>query len=427
MNCKPQSQSFIRQNSLVATAALAMAIGFALVFILVILAQPAQAQNYQVIYNLTGGPDGAYPQAGLTERGGNLYGTAYQGGSFNRGTVFKLARHGSGWIFSTLYSFTGHADGSAPIARVVFGRDGTLYGTTEFGGHNCGVGCGTVFHLRPPATFCRTVICPWTETVLYQFGGSSDGANPGYGDLTFDQAGNIYGTTFFGGMNAQGVVYKLTPSGGGWTESAIHTFNGSSDGENPYSSVIFDGLGNLYGTAYSGGAHGYGTTFQLTPSGSGWTESTLYSFQNSSDGGSPFGGVVLDSAGNLYGATSGGGTGSGGTVYKLTPSGGGWTFDVVYGFTGSTYLPGPYDSLTMDGAGNLYGTTRADGAHGAGSVFKLTPSGGGGTETDLYDFTGGSQGGVPYGSVFIDANGNLYGTASQGGTHGYGVIWEITP
>ena len=210
MNCKRQSQSFIRENSLAATAALAMAIGFALIFT---LAQSAQAQTYQVIYNFTGGQDGAYPEAGLTERGGKLYGTAYQGGSFNRGTVFKLAPNGSGWVFSTLYSFTGHADGSAPIARVVFGRDGTLYGTTEFGGHNCGVGCGTVFHLRPPATFCRTVLCPWTETVLYQFSGFGDGANPGYGDLTFDQAGNIYGTTFFGGVNAQGVVYELTPSG----------------------------------------------------------------------------------------------------------------------------------------------------------------------------------------------------------------------
>ena len=427
MNCKRQSQGFMRENSLAATAALAMAIGFALTFILVISVQSAQAQTYQVIYNFTGGQDGAYPEAGLTERGGNLYGTAYQGGSFNRGTVFKLARNGSGWIFSPLYSFTGRADGSAPIARVVFGRDGTIYGTTEFGGRNCGVGCGTVFRLRPPATICRTVLCPWTETVLYQFSGFSDGANPGYGDLTFDQAGNIYGTTFFGGVNAQGVVYELAPSGGGWTESAIHTFSGSSDGENPYSSVVFDQAGNLYGTTFSGGAHGYGTVFQLTRSGSGWAENTLYAFQNSTDGGSPFGGVVFDNAGNLYAATSSGGSGSGGTVYELMPSGGSWTFGVVYSFTGSAYLPGPYASLTMDAAGNLYGTTTKDGAHGAGSVFKLRPSGGGWTETDLYDFTGGSQGAVPYGSVFIDANGNLYGTASQGGTHGYGVIWEITP
>lgn len=136
---------------------------------------------------------------------------------------------------------------------------------------------------------------------------------------------------------------------------------------------------------------------------------------------------MFNSAGNLYGATSGGGPGSGGTVYELMPSGSSWTFGVVYSFTGSAHLPGPYDSLTMDAAGNLYGTTTQDGAHGAGSVFNLTPSGGGWTETDLYDFPGGTQGAVPYGSVVIDASGNLYGTASQGGTHGYGVIWEITP
>ena len=401
-----------------------LAIAFVLTLMLV---QPGQAQSYQVIFNFTGGQDGAYPEAGLTERGGIFYGTSYQGGNSNRGTVYKLAHKGSGWILSPLYNFTGRADGSAPIAALVFGQDGSLYGTTEFGGRNCGVGCGTVFRLRPPVTICKSTLCPWTENVLYEFSGSSDGANPGYGQLTFDQAGNIYGTTFFGGVNAQGVVYELSASGGGWTERAIHTFSGSSDGENPYSSVVFDGAGNLYGTSYAGGAHGYGTVFQLTSSGSGWTENTLYAFQDASDGGNPFGGVVFDNAGTLVGATSGGGPGSGGTLYQLTPSGGSWAFGVVYSFTGSAHLPGPYDSLTMDSAGNLYGTTTQDGAHGAGSVFKLTPSGGGWTETDLYDFPGGGQGAVPYGSVLIDTNGNLYGTASQGGTHGYGVIWEITP
>ena len=330
-----------------------------------------------------------------------------------------------------LARFTTSPDGrteALPSPRVVFGHDGTIYGTTEFGGRNCGVGCGTVFHLRPPATICKSILCFWTETVLYQFSGSSDGANPGYGEITFDQAGNIYGTTFFGGVNANGVVYELMPSGGGWTERVIHTFTGSpSDGNNPYSRVVFDAAGNLYGTTYAGGAHGYGTVFQLTPSGSGWTENILYAFQNLSDGGQPFGGVVFDSAGNLYAATSSGGSGNGGTVYQLMPSGGSWVFSLLYSFASGGYLPGSYDSLTMDAAGNLYGTTKQDGAHGAGSVFKLTPSGGGWTETDLYDFTGGSDGGVPYGSVLIDASGNLYGTASQGGTNGYGVIWEITP
>jgi uncharacterized repeat protein (TIGR03803 family) len=393
------------------------------------LTQSAQAQTYTVLYNFTGGQDGAYPEAGLTmDRSGNLYGTAYEGGASNRGSVYKLAHRGGGWVFSPLYNFTGQEDGGAPIAGVVFGPNGTLYGTTEFGGHDCGEGCGTVFNLRPPATICKTILCPWTETVTYGFNGSGDGANPGYGDLTFDQAGNIYGTTYFGGNNnADGVVYELTPANGGWTESAIHTFNGTSDGANPYSSVIFNAAGNLYGTTFAGGAHGYGTVFQLTPSGSGWAENTLYAFQSSTDGGKPFGGVVFDNAGNLYGATSSGGAGSGGTAYELMPSNGSWIFGLLYSFTGSANLPGAYDSLTMDAAGNLYGTTTKDGAHAAGSVFKLTPANGGWTETDVYDFASGSGGAVPYGSVLIDTSGNLYGTASAGGANGYGVIWEITP
>jgi uncharacterized repeat protein (TIGR03803 family) len=384
------------------------------------------AQTYNVIYNFTGGMDGAFPEAGLTmDKAGNLYGTAYEGGSSNRGTVFKMLPKGSGWVLSPLYSFTGRTDGGAPIARVVFGPNGSLYGTTEFGGHNCGEGCGTVFNLKPSPSACKTALCPWTETVIYSFSGSSDGANPGYGDLTFDPTGHIYGTTYFGGNNARGVVYELTPSGGSWTESAIYLFTGGADGDNPYSSVIFDGAGNLYGTA-NGGGSGHGTVFQLTPSGSGWSENTLYGFQDASDGGTPFGGLVFDSTGDLYGATSTGGSGGGGTVYELASSGGGWTFDVIGSFAGSAYLPGPYDSLTMDAAGNLYGTTYKDGAHSAGSVFELTPSDGGWTLTDLYDFTGGKDGGLPYGSVLVGANGNLYGTASQGGANGYGVVWKIT-
>jgi len=384
-----------------------------------------QAQKYSVLYNFTRGQDGAYPEAGLTmDRSGNLYGTAYQGGSSDRGTVFKLAHKGAGWVLSPLYNFTGREDGGAPIARVVFGPDGSLYGTTEFGGRNCGSGCGTVFNLKPSPAACKSAICGWTQTVIYRFSGFSDGANPGYGDLTFDQAGNIYGTTIFGGNNAQGVVYELAPSGGSWTESAIYLFTGAADGANPYNSVIFDAAGNLYGTTFLGGS-GYGTVFQLKPSGSGWTQNTLYTFQNSTDGGNPFGGVILDKAGDLYGTTSGGGTGSGGTIFEL--SNGTWTFSLLYSFVASAYLPGPYDSLTMDAAGNLYGTTIKGGAHGQGSVFRLTASGGSWTETDLYDFPGGGQGAVPYGSVLLDSNGNLYGTASQGGANSYGVIWEITP
>jgi len=335
--------------------------------LLAVLTEPAQSQTYKVIYNFTGGEDGAYPTAGLTlGKGGSLYGTASQGGNLNRGTVFKLAHKGSGWVLSTLYSFKGQTDGGGPLAGVVFGPDGSLYGTTELGGFNCGEGCGTVFNLKK--TSSKNTPNSWVETVVYSFTGSTDGANPGYGDLMFHR-GQIFGTTFFGGNNAQGVVYKLTVNNGSWTESAIYAFTGGNDGENPYSRVIFDKTGKLYGTAYLGGAHGDGTVFQLTSSGSGWTENTLHAFNGASDGGSPFGGVVFDSAGSLYGATSTGGSGGGGTVYELMPSGHTWTFNMLYSFDGSAYLPGAYDSLTMDTKGTPYGTTAKDGANGEGSVF----------------------------------------------------------
>ena len=419
--CSP----LFRTGSRAATAAWATAIVLVLT---VVLAQPVKAQTYQVIYNFTAGQDGAYPEAGVTmDSAGSLYGTTYEGGTLNRGTVYKLGHRGTGWVVTPLYNFKGQTDGGAPIAGVVFGPNGTLYGTTEFGGINCGEGCGVAFNLKPPITICKTVSCPWTETVIYSFRGDLDGANPGFGSLTFDKAGDIYGTTYFGGNDADGVVYELTPSNGSWSESPIHTFSGESDGENPYSNVIFDASGNLYGTTFAGGAHTYGTVYKLTPSGSAWTEDTLYSFQSSTDGGKPYGGVVFDTAGKLYGATSSGGTNSGGTAYELMPSSGSWTFDLLYSFTGTAYLPGSFGSLTMDSAGNFYGTTVKDGANGLGSVFKLTPSNGGWTLTDVYDFAGGTGGEIPYGSVLIDKSGNLYGTASAGGANGYGVIWEITP
>ena len=404
---------------------------FALVLIAlgVVLIPSAQAQTFTVLHDFTGGQDGSQPVAGLTlDQAGNFYGTASAGGA-GYGTVFKLTHKHSAWTFGPLYSFGGGNDGAGPVARLVIGTNGTLYGSTAAGGGgSCSKiyeysGCGSIFNLRPAAAACKTALCPWTETVLYRFAGGSDGAYP-IGQLAFDQAGNIYGTTFdylqFGSL---GTVFGLTPSGGGWTKSAVHRFNGS-DGQYPTAGVIFDQSGNLYGTTYYGGANGDGTVYQLTPSGSGWTENLLYSFQNGSDGENAAAGLIFDSSGNLYGGASAGGSGGGGTVFQLTPSGGHWTLSVINSFTGSG---GPASSLVSDASGNLYGTTVEDGAHGAGSVFKLTFSGGGWTFTDLYDFTGGSDGANPFGGVTLDANGNLYGTTESGGTYGYGVIWEITP
>ncbi len=401
----------------------------AIIFALAVLTQSAQAQTFQVLYSFSK-PVGVNPLAGLTmDKAGNLYGTTDGGGTyggacgnFGCGTVFKLTRSGSGWILNTLYRFAGGSDGGEPQARVVFGPNGSLYGTTAGPGKTA----GTVFSLRPPAAACKSALCPWSVTVLYDFTGGTDGATPNFGDVVFDQAGNLYGATIKGGAYDDGVVYELTPSSGGWTESVLHSFAGVPDGGGPYSGVVFDKTGNFYGTTIGGGDQNFGTVYQLTPSGSGWAENILYNFQAENDGAFPFGGMVFDSSGNLYGTACSLGANGGGTAFELTPSDGAWTFAVLHGLVGSGNLPGPGAALTMDATGNLYGTAFRDGAYGYGSVFKLTPSMGGWIYTDLHDFTGGSDGEYPYSNVIFDASGNLYGTV-QGGANGQGVVWEITP
>jgi uncharacterized repeat protein (TIGR03803 family) len=270
--------------------------------------------------------------------------------------------------------------------------------------------------------------------VLYSFTGGADGSEPYYENLIFDQTGNLYGTTAGGGPAGGGVVFKLTPSGGSWTESVLHSFTGE-DGFFPQTGVIFDSTGNLYGTTAMGGLNGKGNVFQLSPSGSGWVATTVYSFQGGADGYQPAGGVIVDRSGNLYGTTPIGGSGGGGTVFELSPSGGSWTFSLQYSWSGGW---GPDDNLAMDAFGNLYGTTYQDGAYGSGSVFKLTPIGGGWTYTDLHDFNPlviPLEGSGPNGGVTLDASGNLYGTTVYGGSYGgencggigCGVVWEITP
>jgi uncharacterized repeat protein (TIGR03803 family) len=403
-------------------SALALALAYALTMI---ATQLAQAQTFTVLHNFTGGTDGAYPYVGVTEdSSGNLYGTAALGGMAGGcngngcGTVYKLARHGSGWLFSPLYGFTGGSDGAVPLARVILGPNGTLYGTTYIGGG----GTGVVFNLHPPGHVSGRVFSPWNETVLYQFGNVFDGNNP-EGDLLFDAAGDIYGTTSSGGYECLdtvycGTVYELTHNGSSWTESILYEFT-NGDVAIPLAGVISDHAGNLYGTTSNLYA-----VFELIRSESGWTEATLY--QPGYQGGAPIpsGGVIFDPSGNLYGTTQSGGTNGVGTVFELMTMGGSWSESTLYNFTGGGT---PDASLVRDASGNLYGTTCVGGAHNSGSVFKLVPSGGAWTETDLYDFTGGSDGYCPMGNVILDAQGNIYGTAYAGGSDGYGTVFEITP
>jgi uncharacterized repeat protein (TIGR03803 family) len=351
------------------------------------------------------------------------------------GVVFKLSRRGAGWVVERVYQFLSGRDGSGPVARVVFGPDGALYGTTYLGGNGgCagGDGCGTVFRLTPPTPPCTRFSCPWNETVLHAFTSGSDGESPFYGDLTFDTAGNIFGTTVLGGVHNQGTLFKVSGQGGSWTESIAYTFGGAP-AQYPASGIVFDRAGNIFGTANGGSTYTDGLIYELQPLQGGWIESTLFTFTGGANGAGPGGALVFDQMGNMYGATVSGGPGTnGGTVYQLAHSGTGWTLETLTGIVGGS--GGPNGSLTMDAAGSLYGTTYSDGVYGYGSVFKVTPQQDGTwLLTDLYDFTGFDDGRWPIGNVVIDANGNLWGTASRGGDRtlcshlGCGVVWEITP
>lgn len=393
----------------------------------------AQAQTYQVLYSFTGQADGGNPAGGLVmDQHGNLYGMANDygnghcsfGGTIGCGTAYELQHRGSGWLFNLLYTFTGGNDGQSPTDRMVFGPDGSLYGTTTFGGGgNCvfDQGCGTVFNLRPPATVCKSVLCTWSETVLYRFTGVNDGMWPQLGDLIFDQSGNVYGTT-------PDNVYELIHSHGAWAFHDVFTFTQNQGGCCSFSGVIPDQAGNLYGTTYAG-TTGNGLVFELSPSGGGWTYNTLHNFDFGTDGSEPQGNLISDQQGNLYGTTPMGGAGNQGTVYELTPSSGYFTvLHTFYGPEGAI----PFDAVVMDAQGNLYGTTWGGGSHEQGTVFKLTPSGDGTwTYQALYNFTGRSDGDRPESKLIVDANGNLYGTTLYGGSGncngGCGVVFEITP
>ena len=406
-----------------------------------ILAAPAaRAQTFHVIYTFTGSQDGGLPSGAMAiDRSGALYGTT-ETSRTGAGTVYKLAPRGSGWILTPLYDFSGGSDGELPVAGVIFGPDGSLYGTTLAGGVLRGCpgngynGCGVVFQLQPPSSACKSAICPWHETVLYSFAGGTDGWNPWDG-VTFDQAGNLYGTTYYGGSSnctygGCGIVFKLTHSGGQWTKSTLYGFASGNDGASPMGGVTFNSSGNLYGSTTEGGTgncrSGCGTIFSLTPSNGGWAEQVIYSFQGGSDGGYPTANLISDTTGNLY-SVIGANSDSDAPVFELTSSNGNWSFNSIYQVLGGG------NSLVMDAADNLYGTSGDGGADGLGLVFKLTPSGGGWLYTDLHDFTGFDEDGFyPNGGVALDVNGNIYGTASQGGNlsdcyTGCGVVWEITP
>ena len=415
----------------------------------------AWASASEKVYAFQGVPDGVEPGGGLVSDGaGNFYGTTEGGGLSTCGesapfcgTVFKvvLGQDGS-WTESVIYKFQGGTDGASPSGTLIFDAAGNLYGTTVTGGNNdCEEGCGTVFKLSP------TKKGTWKESVIYRFTGGTDAEEPGSG-VIFDEAGNLYGAAGGGCIEeCNGTVFKLSPNHGGtWTESLLYTFMGGTDGGFP-SALVFDGAGNLYGTTFSGGitnspCGGCGTVFELSPSQTGsWTKTILYSFNDGLDGGDPSGGVIFDGAGNLFGETFDGGSfacpESGcGTVYKLTRKSGSWKFSVAHTFNGIDGSKGsqPSGGLTSDGAGNLYGTTGGGGdlacnnGNGCGTIFKLSPKTKGGFTFSVITAFDGPSGASPAQGVIVDGAGNLYGTTFAGGAGGCtltgcGVVFAVTP
>ena len=427
-----------------------------------------------VLHTFVNAGDGSLPFGGLTlDAKGNLYGTTDTGGlpEFGDGTVYQLKPDASGgFAFKTIHVFSQRTgDGGNPAGSVVFDQAGNLYGTTS----NGGVGCGIVYELSPPTTGGT-----WKETILHKFQGNKDGCNSS-GVVILDEAGDLFGATASGGgglnntfcNNGCGTVFELTKlANGKFTEKVIHRFTGeNADGRNPLGGLVFDKSGNLWGTtqvgghsessACSGASRLCGTVFELTPNANGtWTESTLFSFTGSTTGTNPVTNLVIDQEGSLYGTTVNGGPSLEGLVFKLTPEGNGKvTESIVHDFgSGGCCTDGvhPFNGLTIDAGGNLYGTVQGGGGTtnactggfvdvGCGVVYKLTPNASKTTwkETILYAFFGSSDGATPLDDhVAVDANGNVFGSAASGGdfdfnkTHcvgnlpgGCGVVFEVKP
>ncbi len=385
--------------------------------------------------------DGVSPFGPLVfDRSGNLYGTTEAGGTNSVGTVFKLTPGSKGtWKETVLYSFQNDGqDGFSPYSGVTFDEKGNLYGTTFFGGSSdecgIGVGCGIVFELTPGSHGT------WTETVLYRFqNNGQDGVGP-YAGLIIDKKGNLYGTTIFGGPARSGchigcgTVFELTQgSHGTWTETVLHSFN-YWDGAYPWAGLIFDASGDLYGTTNTGNHPG--NVFRLKSNADGkWSEKVLHAFNSGKgdDGYEPVTPVIFDAAGNLYGTAFNSNGGPGGTAFKLTH--GTSTEEVLFSFpTSGRDGSDPQGGLVFDAKGNLYSTTETGGTYGencdggCGTVFELKH--GTWKAEVLYKFTGGSDGGSPQTGLIVDAKGNLYGTAVNGGGGSgcsCGVVFEITP
>jgi uncharacterized repeat protein (TIGR03803 family) len=379
----------------------------------------------QIIYNFNGDSDGEYIDSDLIIDGaGNLYGTSVQGGDFGSGTVFQLSPSPNGWVHTVLYSFTGGADGGEPYKGVTLDSHGNLYGTAVTGGGgSCEGGCGVAYKLTNSGG-------AWTQAVIHTFTGGNDGSGPGSG-LTLGSQGALYGMTPTGGANGLGTIFKLIPtSNGAWTLRVIHTFTGGEDGAGGSAGRLLPYKGSLYGVTTVGGANGKGIVFKLSHPAGGWQFTTLYAFLGQPDAGFPYGGLALDGQGNLYGTTYYDGANNLGSVYELARlADGTWKEKVLYSFKGGTDGSNSISNVVFDKTGALYSTTSAGGAScDCGVIFKLTPGANGNwRETVTYRFKGAPDGGFVYNGMVGDSAGNFYGATVHGGTGDDGAIYKFTP
>jgi len=362
-----------------------LSIGIAVTCLLLAVAGLHAADTERVLYSADG-VNVTTPYGLSADASGNLYGAAGGTSTHPYGSIFRLAKGPTGhWNMSVLYEFRGGKDGDGPNGDLVFDSSGNLYGTTIYGGLSSGSGCcGTVFELTPTASG------PWKEKPIYSFTDPSAGRYP-YAGVIFDAVGNLYGTASVGGSTSDcGTVFELSPSSGGtWTETTLHQFQCGNDGALPAVPLVLDQKGNLYGTTWDGGGKnttvctydGCGTVFELTPNSGTWTEKVLYAFGNGTDGGFPEGSLFIDRPGNLYGLAAGG------------------------------------------------GDLSACGGHGCGAVFELSPgSSGVWSESIAYAFLGGTDGQLPEGRLTVSWTGRLFGVTEGGGQAcNCGTVFALSP
>ena len=350
------------------------------------------------LYSFTGGNDGAGPNGLVQGSDGYFYGTTENGGTNDAGAVFKISATGA---LTSLYSFTGGNDGANPVAGLVQGSDGNFYGTAANGGMDTN---GAVFKISATGAL----------TSLYSFTGGNDGANPDAG-LVEGSDGNFYGTTSGGGTNDAGNVFKISADG---ALTGLYSFTGGNDGSSPVAGLVQGSDGDFYSTTSGGGTHYVGTVFKITTNGA---LTSLYSFSGANDGGSPVAGLVQGGDGYFYSTTSSGGTNGGsGTVFEISTNG---ALTSLYSFASGNDGAEPLAGLVQGSDGYFYGTTFVGGTYGIGTVFKISSDG---ALTSLYSFTGGNDGYWPEAGLVQGCDGNFYGTASRGGTNGYGTVFKIS-